>query len=96
MRIDKSKLVIGKDGIAACPECARENFELFDSVDAEDDPATFALRKVEGGFERKDPHGGNSRDSNWHAEARRVGCASCKRRESWPAYDLATGGLRVD
>jgi hypothetical protein len=48
MRPDRSKLVIGKDGIASCPDCLRETFELFDPADAMNDAATFALRKVGG------------------------------------------------
>jgi hypothetical protein len=96
MKPDRSKLAIGEDGIASCPECSREVFELYDPADAQSDAATFALRQVEGGFERKDPHGGLSWQTNWHAEARRVGCTNCKRREPWPAYDLSSNGARVE
>ncbi|MCC6653000.1 MAG: hypothetical protein IT348_17735 [Candidatus Eisenbacteria bacterium] len=93
---DRSKLVIGKDGIASCPDCTRETFELHDPGDAMNDAAVFALRKVEGGFERKDPLGGLSSMTNWHAESRRVGCINCRRRGPWIAYALSADGTRVE
>ncbi len=96
MKLDNSKLVIGKEGIASCPDCSREVFRLFDPAEAMYDVPMFALRKVGGGFERKDPYGGYTPETNWYSEARRVGCAGCKRRESWPVYDLSSNGARVE
>jgi hypothetical protein len=96
MTRDRSKLVISKDGIALCPDCSRETFELFDSAHAMNDTATFVLRRVETRFERKDPYGGYTWDTNWHVEARRVGCSNCKQRDPWPAYDLSADGAEVE
>jgi len=96
MRASRPGLVIGTDGLVSCPACGGASFELFDPNDAMNDAATFALRKLGDGFERKDPYGGFTWQTAWHPETRRVACSDCKRVAPWPGYDLRLGGAGVE
>jgi hypothetical protein len=94
MPVDRTRLVIGQDEAVSCPDCGCTRFELYDPDQAMNDAATFSLRKKGDHFERMDPHGGYTWETMWHREDRRVGCVECKRRDDWPAFDLAAGGIR--